>query len=226
MNYAPQPWLADWSALTNEIVKANEEGEDDMRGSYERKERTVICQRCGAEFTAKSEKAKWCPPCNTRVHIERSNRIRAARKAAAAVTSIEPVGRTNAMSAADVPDVPADDYYSIEDKIKKTAPIETHFGPYKPTEEKGDTTMDMRKFPSLSNMKEHPEYFTGDDMVKPTGTAPSDTFTHVGISTASAPDRKRRLMDLYGNLNAYCESFGVAASDVLDRLRKIDEALS
>lgn len=217
-----------------------------MRGSYQRKERTVICQRCGAEFTAKSEKAKWCPPCNTRVHIERSNRIRAARKAAAAVTSVDLAGRTHDMSAADVPDVPTDDYYSIEDKIKKTAPIETVLVPKKEDKEMDTERAErLKSFPSMSNRLEHPEYFTGDDMVKPTVTAPSyspaDNGTTVDMPDIPAEqvekmkdalregfrkDRKSVILSLYSTICDICRDVEITVPEVLDRLTRIDEALS
>ena len=214
-------------------------------GVYERKERTAICQRCGTEFTTKHNRSKWCPDCARIVHYEQSNRCRRSHKAAAAVTSVDLAGRTHGMSAADVPDVPADDYYSKADKIKKTAPIETVLVPKK--EDNMDTTREerLKTFHSMSNRLEHPEYFTGDDMVKPTVTAPSyspaDNGTTVVMPDIPAEqvekmkdalregfrkDRKSVILSLYSTICDICRDVDITVPEVLDRLTRIDAALS
>ena len=199
------------------------------------KPRTVTCQDCGETFVGAGAALKYCPKCKAQrkkiwqdEYQQRQKKRAKAREVNAQeeqpnTAPVETVLVNRSVEAHDVkvddvPDVPADDYYSEADKIRKTAPIETVLVPKK--EDNMDTTREerLKTFPSLRNMTEHPEYFT-----QPTATkmAPADDGTAL-----EKPDRKRRLMDLYGTLNAYCESFGVAASDVLDRLCKIDEALS
>lgn len=258
MNYAPQGWLADFSAMTDEIVRSNESMDIDEMDSFQDqsevdglvaeimhrkrkyKPRQVVCQDCGEIFTGAGTVLKYCPKCKAErkqiwqdEYQQRQKKRAKAREVNAqeeqpntAPVETVLVNRSveaHDVKADDVPDVPADDYYSEANKIKKTAPIETVLVPKKEDKEMDTERAErLKTFPSMSKRLEHPEYFTGDALedLDQTMTVPAD------IPTTCAPDRKRRLMDLYGTLNAYCESFGVAASDVLDRLRKIDEALS
>ena len=160
------------------------------------------------------------------------------------------------MSADDVPDVPPDEslYYSEADKIKKTAPIEAHLGPYKPKE--GEIDMDLSKFPSGSNRLEHPENFTQtveteehNDKLRAVGDA-----VRAAIKAASKPDtgatedvpksadasrmerhkmlkalaldKRGTIMSLYSTVCDISGAIETPVAELLDRLTRIDAALN
>lgn len=191
-------------------------------GGHERKPIYVICSNCGKEFSAFSKKARYCQDCKKIIHRQGQKRYKANMR----------------MSAADVPDVPADDYDTLAEKIRKTAPIETVLVPKK--EDNMDTTREerLKTFPSLSNMIEHPENFT-----QPTATEmePADNGTTQDIPDVTADQvvkmtealredlRKNKrdvLLCLYSTICEICKDVEITVPEVLDRLTRIDAALS
>lgn len=192
-----------------------------LDGEYDRN-----CNVCGRRFITTRRQAYMCPECRRRKRHEagatggKNAHETWKRKHGAG-------GAPHDVSADDVPDVPSDEalYYSESDKIKKTAPIEAHLGPYKP--EEGEIEMDLSKFPSSSNRLEHPEAFLGD-VVTPTTTGVDIPNTAIGYVPNPTPvcDTKRRLMDLYGQITSISAETGLAVLDIIDRMTRIDAALN
>ena len=235
MIYAPQSWLADWSAMTDEIVKANEKGENNMpAGVYDRKPKTRICEVCGAEYTSRATNSKYCPDCAYQKKLE-SNAKSGAKRAEYFKTYN--ARRRKGVRPSDVPEVPADDYDTLEEKIKKTAPIETVLVPKK--EDNMDTTREerLKTFPSLSNMTEHPEYFT-----QPTATTfePEETeavahemYTPEEVREKMdsmvkdiAKDRKGMLLAMYDGMTALGEASGMTFDEIIERMSRLHSALN
>lgn len=285
MNYAPQGWLADFSAMTDEIVRSNESMDIDEMDSFQDqaevdglvadimyrkrkyKPRQVVCQDCGEIFTGAGTVLKYCPKCKAQRKKIWQDEYQQRQKKRAKTREVNAqeeqpntapvetvlVNRSveaHDVKADDVPDVPADDYYSEADKIKKTAPIETVLVPKKEDKEMDTERAErLKTFTSLSNMTEHHEYFTGDTtadlLMQKTTPADSSTtndvpdipddakkaFDTLKVKRASlleeiTSDRKRMLLSLYDGMADLCTASGLTFSDVLDRLRRIDEALS
>ena len=235
MNYAPQSWLADWSAMTDVLVKANEEGENNMpAGVYERKPQTRICEVCGAEYTSRATHSKYCPACAYKKKNE-SNAKSAAKRTE--YFKAYNARRRKGVRRSDVPDVPADDYDTLEEKIRKTAPIETVLVPKKEDNMDTERAERLKTFPSLSNMTEHPEYFT-----QPTATTlePEEkeaeayemyTLEEVRNKMDSmvrdlAKDRKGMLLAMYDGMTALGEASGMTFDEILDRMRRLHSALN
>jgi hypothetical protein len=233
MNYAPQSWLADWSAMTDEIVKANEKGENNMpAGVYDRKPKTRICEVCGAEYTSRATNSKYCPDCAYQKKLESNAKSGAKR---AEYFKAYNARRRKGVRPSDVPDVPADDYDTLEEKIRKTAPIETVLVQKK--EDNMDTTREerLKTFPSLSNMTEHPEYFTQPEtqFEQPTATTmePEETEADVrekmdGMVRDLAKDRKGMLLAMYDGMTALGEASGMTVDEILDRMCRLHSALN
>lgn len=279
MNYAPQGWLADFSAMTDEIVRSNEsmdidemdsfqdQSEDDglvaeiMYRKRKYKPRQVVCQDCGEIFTGAGTVLKYCPKCKAerkKIWQDEYQQRQKKRAKAREVNAQEEQPNTapvetvlvnrsveaHDVRADDVPDVPADDYYSEADKIKKTAPIETVLVPKKEDKEMDTERAErLKTFPSLSNRLEHPEYFTGDtpESLGQTKTVPDDYGTTVDIPDIPAEqvekmkdalregfrkDRKSVILSLYSTICDICQDVEITVPEVLDRLTRIDAALS
>ena len=283
MNYAPQGWLADFSAMTDEIVRSNESMDIDEMDSFQDqsevdglvaeimhrkrkyKPRQVVCQDCGEIFTGAGTVLKYCPKCKAerkKIWQDEYQQRQKKRAKAREVNAQEEQPNTapvetvlvnrsveaHDVKADDVPDVPADDYYSEADKIRKTAPIETVLVPKK--EDNMDTTREerLKTFPSLSNMTEHPEYFTsvGDtpESLAQTKTVPADNGTPVDISPDEkeafdtlkkahgslldeiTSDKKRMLLALYDGMSDMCMASGMTFAEMLDRMSRLHAALS
>lgn len=283
MNYVPQGWLADFSAMTDEIVRSNESMDIDEMDSFQDqaevdglvaeimhrkrkyKPRKVVCQDCGEIFTGAGAVLKYCPKCKAerkkiwQDEYQQRHKKRAKTKEVNAqeeqpnTAPVETVlvnrsVEAHDVKADDVPDVPADDYYSKADKIKKPAPIETVLVPKKEDNMDTERAERLKTLPSMSNRLEHPEYFTGDttaDLLMQKATPDSSTtndvpdipddakksFDTLKVKRASlleeiTSDRKRMLLSIYDGMADLCTASGLTFSDVLDRLRRIDEALS
>ena len=278
MNYAPQGWLADFSAMTDEIVRSNESMDIDELDSFQGqsevdglvaeimhrkrryKPRQVTCQDCGETFVGAGATLKYCPKCKAqRKKIWQDEyRQRHGKRAKAKEVALQEEPRNTApvetvlvnrsveahdVKADDVPDVPADDYYSQADKIKKTAPIETVLVPKKEDNMDTERAERLKTFPSLSNMTEHPEYFTGDapEDLTQTTTAPADNGTTVDMPDIPAgqvekmndalregfrKDRKSVILSLYSAICDTCRDVKITVPEMLDRLTSLDEALS
>jgi len=237
MYYAPQEFLADWTSreLSEALISANEGDADDMpSGKYERKKTPCICTICGAEYLAAGHNARYCPECKKQ---QRKEYFMAYNEK-----------RSKGVRPEDVPDVPSDDelYYSEADKIKKTAPIETVL-----VNHEEDTKMDeraerLKTFPSMSNMTEHPEYFTGDtpESLAQTKTVPADNGTAADISPNEmlafdtlkkahgslleeiTSNKKRMLLGLYDGITDICMASGMTFEEMLDRMSRLHAALS
>lgn len=196
-------------------------------GEHKRKPFYVTCSSCGKEFMAYSRKAQYCPECKKIIHRQEQARYKAKMR----------------MSAADVPDVPADDYDTLAEKIKKTAPIETCLVQHKEDNMDTERAERLKTFPSLSNMTEHPEYFTGDtpESLGQTTTVPAYNGTTVDMPDVTADQvvkmtealreglRKNKrdvLLSLYSTICEICKDVEITVPEVLDRLTRIDEALS
>lgn len=227
------------------------------------KPRKVVCQDCGEIFTGAGAVLKYCPKCKAqrkkiwqdeyqqrqkkRAKTREVNAQEEPRNTAPVETVL--VNRSveaHDVKADDVPEVPADDYYSKANKIKKTAPIETCLVQHKEDNMDTERAERLKAFHSMSNRLEHPEYFTGDtpESLGQTKTVPDDYGTAVDISPDEkeafdtlkvkhaslleeiTSDRKRMLLSLYDGMADLCAASGLTFSDVLDRLRMIDEALS
>lgn len=274
----PQGWLADWSAMTDEIVRSNESMDIDEMDSFQDqsevdglvadimhrkrkyKPRQVTCQDCGETFVGAGAALKYCPKCKAqRKKIWQDEyRQRHGKRAKAKEVAFQEEPRNTApvetvlvnrsveahdVKADDVPDVPADDYYSEADKIKKTAPIETCLVQHKEDNMDTERAERLKTFPSLSNMTEHPEYFTGDtpESLGQTTTVPADNGTTQDIPDVTADQvvkmtealreglRKNKrdvLLSLYSTICEICKDVEITVPEVLDRLTRIDAALS
>lgn len=275
MHYAPQGWLADFSAMTDEIVRSNESMDIDELDSFQDqsevdglvaeimhrkrkyKPRQVVCQDCGEIFTGAGSVLKYCPKCKAqRKKIWQDEyQQRHGKRAKAKEVAMQEKPRNTApvetvlvnrcveahdVKADDVPVVPSEEglYYSEADKIKKTAPIETVLVPKKEDNMDAERAERLMTFPSLSNMTEHPEYFT-----QPTATTytPADNGTTGDMPDIPAEqvekmkdalregfrkDRKSVILSLYSTICDICRDVEITVPEVLDRLTRIDEALS
>lgn len=289
MNYAPQGWLADFSAMTDEIVRSNESMDIDEMDSFQDqgevdslvseimhrkrkyKPRTITCQDCGETFVGAGAALKYCPKCKAqRKKIWQDEyRQRHGKRAKAKEVALQEEPRNTApvetvlvnrsveahdVKADDVPDVPADDYYSEADKIKKAAPIETVLVPKKEDKEMDTERAErLKTSPSMSNRLEHPEYFTGDtpESLGRTKTVPDDYGTAVDISPDEkeafdtlkkahgslkkahgslleeiTSDKKRMLLALYDGMSDMCMASGMTFAEMLDRMSRLHAALS
>lgn len=223
---------------------------DIMHRKRKYKPRQVVCQDCGETFTGAGTVLKYCPKCKAerkkiwqdeyqqrhkkRAKTREVNAQEEPRNTAPVETVL--VNRSveaHDVKADDVPDVPADDYYSKANRIKKTAPIETVLVPKKEDKEMDTERAErLKTFPNLSNMIEHPENFTqpAEDMedIPDDAKKAFDTIKekHHSLLEEITSDRKRMLLSLYDDMADLCAASGLTFSDVLDRLRKIDEALS
>lgn len=196
-------------------------------GEHKRKPSYVICSNCGKEFLAFSRKALYCPDCKKIIHRQEQARYKANMR----------------MRLSDVPDVPADDYDTLAEKIKKTAPIETVLVPKKEDKEMDTERAErLKTFPSLSNMTEHPEYFTGDTpeslgqtktVPDVNGTSPDEMEAFDTLKKARGSlleeitsDKKRMLLALYDGMTDMCMASGMTFAEMLDRMSRLHAALS
>ena len=229
MIYAPQSWLADWSAMTDEIVKANEKGENNMpAGVYDRKPKTRICEVCGAEYTSRATNSKYCPDCAYQKKLE-SNAKSGAKRAEYFKTYN--ARRRKGVRPSDVPEVPADDYDTLEEKIRKTAPIETVLVAKKEDNMDTERAERLKTFPSLSNMTEHPENFTqptatGNDMEDAPKSADAARMERHKMLKALAMDKRGAIMSLYSTICDIAGALETPVAEMLDRLTRIDAALN
>ena len=217
-----------------------------MKKKYRYKKKTFTCEDCGAIFELYSNKAKYCPKCKAErkklwqeEYIQRGKRRADTRllnaqaetedKRNTAPVETVLVGSVEAsdMKATDVPSVPTDVYYSADDKIKKTSPIETHFGPYKKEDERMDTKREelLKAFPSMSNRILNPDNFTGTDTGNGANIQPLTLAYTPGKETPS-PMNKAAFLKLYTTISDAADEAGIPVKDVLDRLTRIDAALS
>lgn len=199
-------------------------------GEHKRKPIYVICSNCGKEFSAFTKNARYCPECKKIIHRQEQARYKANMR----------------MRESDVPEVPADDYDTLAEKIKKTAPIETCLVQHKEDNMDNDRAERLKAFPSMSNRLEHPEYFTGDtpESLGQTKTVPDDNGTTVDISPDEkeafdtlkkahgslleeiTSDKKRMLLALYDGMSDMCMASGMTFAEMLDRMSRLHAALS
>lgn len=249
MMYAPQSWLADWSAAADVFERIREkermdyydkpfydypdDGSELPKGLSWR-----VCADCGKRFVGKGA-MKLCRQCR-REHFMRG------------VKRYNQKGKFSSDARADdVPDVPSDEalYYSEADKAKKTAPIKTVLVP-----KKEDAEMDLSKFPSLSNRTEHPENFTGTSpeffnqpadtsvpaaesvtihMDGTDGIAPDEKLVvdalkeaHNSLLKEITSDKKRMLLSLYDGMCDLCNASDMTFAEMLDRMSRLHAALN
>lgn len=155
--------------------------------------------------------------------------------------------------ASDVPDVPSENWTSESDKVKKTAPIETCL--VKKKEDTMDTTREemLKTFPSGSNRLENPEAFMetkkqdlnelrdsmrhlSDGTVTiqkdPESEPPADSYEKIhdamlqDLQNAFRKDKRGVLLSLYSTICDISRAADIPTSDMLDRLTRIDAALS
>jgi uncharacterized protein YlaI len=162
-------------------------------------------------------KAKYCPECKRRHDNEYFEAYNARRR-----KGVRP---------SDVPDVPADDYDTLEEKIRKTAPIETVLVPKKEDNMDTERAERLKTFPSLSNRLEHPENFTqttatGNDMEDAPKSADAARMERHKMLKALAMDKRGAIMSLYSTVCDISSAIETPVAELLDRLTRIDAALN
>ena len=260
MYYTPQEWLADWSALTESLVEGERQMKAFIREEYvdENEEIALLdgeydrnCRLCGRRFITGKRQAFLCPDCRRRRNHEGG--VNGGHGAQAAWRKKHGIGFPADASPDDVPDVPADDYDSAEEKLKKTAPIETCL--VKKKEDTMDTTREemLKTFPSGSNRLENPEAFMeakknelnelrnsmshlSDGAVTiqkdPEPDPQQDSFEKIhdamlqDLQIAFRKDKKGVILSLYSTICDISRTADIPTSDMLDRLTRIDAALS
>ena len=133
----------------------------------------------------------------------------------------------------DVPKVPSDDYMNEEEKRKKTAPIEAHFGPWTPDKKVDDR---MKDFPSLSNKIAQLEAAAAAartqtvEIGDPAHTfSPADNGTTVHLEdlhVTSTPDMRLFLIDTYKDMASKCWEIGLSVGAVCRKLQELDTLLN
>lgn len=196
-----------------------------------------VCEDCGESFAGKG-KSRYCRACakerrrqGIMEYIERGKKRadeskiqnpderRMDKEAATA-----PVETVFVKKASPFPVLEAE-------RERKKQPIEAHFGPYKAAAPENDVC--SSNFPSLSNKMEHPEHFADPTDQSAVQQEPDDEtvekaadFAEERMKRAFKADRRGALYALYNTLSDACAYMGMPVSELLDRMRRIDEALS